>query len=213
LSIIETLNRRQQDLVDRNLDIVKWAIRKHITINESVFGMGYDDIFQEGCLCLCKAAATYDGERSNFITYAQVVVRNGLMSHCKRMCNIQKRNINFCDAPIDTDDSDSGILIESLQDSFDMDSIVADNDVLRLLESLKPEYTGVARLGIEALELKVKGYSGAEIAKMYGVQQNHVGAWISRAAQKLRKNEVFLYKLGWNAKCAMLVEKSCAETV
>ena len=34
-------------------------------------------------------------------------------------------------------------------------------------------------------------YSGADIAKLYGAQPNQVGAWISRAAKKLKK-DVFL---------------------
>lgn len=63
------------------------------------------------------------------------------------------------------------------------------------MESVKAEYSGVARLGIEALELKIKGLSGSDIAHLYGVAPNHVGAWISRAAEKLRKNERFLMGL------------------
>ena len=50
-------------------------------------------------------------------------------------------------------------------------------------------------MGIEALELKVKGFSGAEIAELWGVEQNHVGAWISRAKSKLLKNEQFTLEL------------------
>ena len=45
----------------------------------------------------------------------------------------------------------------------------------------------MARLGVEALELKVKGLNGTDIAKLYNVKPNQVGAWISRAAQKIRK--------------------------
>lgn len=52
--------------------------------------------------------------------------------------------------------------------------------------------TGTARLGIEAIEWKVKGLSGAEIAKMYGVKPNLVGAWISRAAGRLKQNRDFM---------------------
>ena len=35
---------------------------------------------------------------------------------------------------------------------------------------MKQQYAGTIRLGIEAIEWKVKGFSGAEIAKMYGVK-------------------------------------------
>ena len=74
--------------------------------------------------------------------------------------------------------------------------LLAGLDISALLNSAKSEYSGVARLGIEALELKIMGYSGADIAKLYGVKQNHVGAWISRAAAKLRKNGAVLKSLG-----------------
>ena len=65
-------------------------------------------------------------------------------------------------------------------------------DVTQLLHHMKRQYTGTIRLGIEAIEWKVKGYSGKEIAAMYGVKPNLVGAWISRAKQKLRQNQVFI---------------------
>ena len=63
---------------------------------------------------------------------------------------------------------------------------------MNLLISLKAQYTGTVFRGIEALEWKTKGYSGAEIAKMYGVKPNLVGAWISKAVKKLEKNEMFI---------------------
>ena len=47
---------------------------------------------------------------------------------------------------------------------------------------------GTARNGVQALELKIAGYSGTDIAELYGVKPNHVGAWIARAAQKLKKD-------------------------
>ena len=39
--------------------------------------------------------------------------------------------------------------------------------------------------------LKIKGFSGAEIAKKYNVKPNLVGTCISRALKKLRENSVF----------------------
>ena len=48
----------------------------------------------------------------------------------------------------------------------------------------------VAKLGVEALELKIKGYSGADIARLYHTKPNHVGAWIARAAEKFRQDAI-----------------------
>jgi RNA polymerase sigma factor (sigma-70 family) len=77
------MNDAQRKLVEENTDVVKQVIRRHITVSEHRFGFGYDDLFQEGCLWLCKAAQTYDGARAQFKTYASVVVKNGLLSHCR----------------------------------------------------------------------------------------------------------------------------------
>lgn len=79
-------------------------------------------------------------------------------------------------------------------DSSSWDS-VGNLFVEQVLEYGKRTYSGVAKLGVEALELKIAGYSGTDIAKLYGVQPNHVGAWISRAAKKLKK-DVFLVENG-----------------
>lgn len=51
-------------------------------------------------------------------------------------------------------------------------------------------YHGTARLGIEALELRVRGYSCADIAKLYQKKPNYIGACISRAAEKLRRERI-----------------------
>ena len=65
-------------------------------------------------------------------------------------------------------------------------------ETLDLLASAEKKYQGVTKLGIEALKLKLKGMSVSEIADLYHVPPPHVGAWISRATQKLRKDTPFL---------------------
>ena len=67
------------------------------------------------------------------------------------------------------------------------DALIDRLDTDALLSDCKRRYSGVARLGIEALELKIRGYSGADIARLYNTKPSHVGAWIARAAQKIRK--------------------------
>ena len=65
-------------------------------------------------------------------------------------------------------------------------------ETLDLLAWAEKKYQGVAKLGVKALELKLKGMSISDIAGLYHVPPPHVGAWISRAAQKLRKDRLFL---------------------
>ncbi len=176
----------QRKLVAENLDVAKQVIRNVIIVNESIYGFEYDDLYQEGCLLLCKAAVRYDPQKGVlFSTFAQKVVVNGLRTYCRLMCNKRKRIVS-----VDT------IYEQFYSDYFytadETEKIISEIDIMNLLISLKAQYTGTVFRGIEALEWKTKGYSGAEIAKMYGVKPNLVGAWISKAVKKLEKNEMFI---------------------
>ena len=65
-----------------------------------------------------------------------------------------------------------------------------------MLHLVKKEYSGITRKGINAIELKAKGLSGSDIAKIYNVKPNVIGAWISRAVHKLKNNEIFMQYAG-----------------
>jgi RNA polymerase sigma factor (sigma-70 family) len=182
-------NKSANRLIEENLDVVKGVIFKHIDVRENLHGFAYDDLFQEGCVWLCKAAATYNPKTAKFRTYAKAVVKNGLISYCRKMYAAQKR---FARPEGLSDAGDGSSFIESIAGADTYTPLISQVDTLNLLESVKLEYNGIARKGIEALEWKIKGYSGSEIAQMYGVKPNLVGAWISRAAQKLRQNERFM---------------------
>ena len=182
------LTQEQQALVEDNLSVVSWVIRDHITVNEHIPGMGWDDLFGEGCVWLCRAAQSYDPTQAQFSTYAKKVVRNGLISYCRSLSGRERHT-----ARLSVDEN--GDLIDRLALSDapdDFEAQFTEKEVLELLRSRADAYSGVARPGIEALELKVKGMSITEIAKLYGVPPSHVGAWISRSAQKLRRDEKFL---------------------
>ena len=175
-------------LVENHLDVVKWVIRRHIHTNDNVYGLGFDDLFQEGCLYLMKAAETYNAERAGFETYAKKVVLNGLLSYCRQLSERHKKvAILPLDAPANSDQQCGDTFAELLDAQDDY----ADIDTLVFLAELKRKYTGTVRSGIEALEWRVKGYTVTDIAKLYGIKPNLVGARISRAAQVLRHNPYF----------------------
>ena len=150
------------------------VIRYHIRANENVQGLGYDDLYQEGCVALCRAAMTFDGS-VQFKTYAQAVVKNRLIDHCRQAPRAYAQTLS----PEASDDL-----------SFEEDPLPS--EAIAALAQAKLRYAGVARLGMEAMELKIKGYSGTEIAALYNAKPNEVGAWISRARQKLLRDEEFL---------------------
>ena len=183
------LSQEQQALAESNLAVIDKVIARCIHANEGVCGLGRDDLYQEGAAALCKAAATYDGTSAQFSTYAATVVRNHLLNHC-RAVNASQRNLPA--VSLDDSGQEDGRPPPCPEPSVPdgVDELLGRLDTADLLADCKRRYIGVARLGVEALEWKVTGLTGADIARLYGAKPNEVGAWISRAAQKIRKDVV-----------------------
>lgn len=186
------LTPSQRALVEDHLSVVRWVIFHHIQANETIYGLSYDDLYQEGCIWLCRAAASYDASIATFKTYAKTVVRNGLITYCRAICKKQKRML-FLETCEQGELLVNGQKLSAQTDDFD--ATVSYLEIVSLLKSMKKDYNGVARLGVEALQLKIEGLGISEIARLYGVKPSHVGAWISRAARKLRDNPSFLAEL------------------
>ena len=182
------LTREQQELVENHLSLVYWAIMESIHVNETIYGFGYEDLYQEGCIWLCHAATTYNPARSLFPTYARKIVRNGLLSYCRQMC-FRQRRFTYLTVGLHGELLADGELVTPPDDFHVQVNMI---ETLDLLASAEKKYQGVTKLGIEALKLKLKGMSVSEIADLYHVPPPHVGAWISRATQKLRKDTPFL---------------------
>lgn len=188
-----SLTKQQQELVAQNLAVVHWVICDYIHVNPSICGLEYNDLFQEGCVWLCKAAASYqDNGRAQFPTYAKKVVRNGLLSYCRKLCAKSKKFSRLVIGEHGELAAD-GAALEPQVDEFD--THVSLIETLSLLEASKQDYDGVARLGIEALALKLQGMRHTDIAELYHVPPSHVGAWISRSTAKLRSDSKFLQSL------------------
>ena len=69
-----------------------------------------------------------------------------------------------------------------------MTDLLFSEELMSIVLTAKKTHNGAVLKVIEAIELRIKGYSGAEIARMYGVKNNHVTSWISKAVAVL-KNE------------------------
>lgn len=138
------LTHAQRSLVEDHLSVVSWVIFHYIKVNETIYGFSYDDLYQEGCIWLCRAAVSYDPSVANFKTYAKTVIRNGLLSYCRTMYKKQKQMLYLT--------CEQGWLLVDGQrlatQENDFDATLADLEVVSLLESMKKEYKGVARLGV-----------------------------------------------------------------
>lgn len=72
------------------------------------------------------------------------------------------------------------------------DDVLSSRNRINDRKLLRVHGNGVARKGVEAIELKLKGYEATEIAKHYDTSVNNVNAWISRARSKLRNEPALL---------------------
>ena len=184
------LGRNEKLLVEQHLYLVRGIILGTIRMNESVQGLGYDDLYQTGCEALCHAAIRYDpGRNVSFKTFASHVIRNRLLSHC-RMVNHTQERMEYLDAPLA--DRSGLTYAELLADEVSVADTCAEHDILRSLSSAENRYSGTCQKGITALKLKCMGQNNVNIAARFGVRPNHVAAWISKAAGKLRADSQFL---------------------
>ena len=173
--------------MEENLSLIDKTISLFIDPDERVCDLSRSDLYQEGAIALCKASATYDGKSAQFSTYATTVIRNHLYNCCKA-ANTRQRILPSVslDAGSSDEDGPPRFLEPSTPDG--VDELLGRMDAASLLADCKRRYTGAARLGVEALELKIKGVTGPEIAQMYHTTLNNVGAWISRAAKRIRRD-------------------------
>lgn len=136
------LTAEQQLLVENSLEFVHWTIAR--LIPKSNCHMEYDDLFQEGCVALCHAAAIYHGGTS-FKTYAITVIRNHLIDCCRKQTSWRKYI-----SEQSLDDPDAGLPTPVCTDHAHFSSV----DAGAVLNSCKKHYRGVAKLGVDALVLK-----------------------------------------------------------
>ena len=162
------LTEAQRSLVEHYLTVVDWVIRDHIKLNPQVCGLDYSDVYQEGCVHLCRAAVAYTGEPAGFGAYARKVVRNGLISYCRQICR-REPDLPLLDSiPEPEPPADHGS--PSLEEQV-LNKLAGEN-LVRTLHQVHAQSSGVVRLGLEAMDLKVKGMTGQEIAALYGVKPN-----------------------------------------
>lgn len=165
------------------------VLRFDINANPCVAGLGYEDLYQEGCVWLCNAALTFDPARGSFASYARQVVQNGLVSYCRNLTGKQSRMISLAEM------EPTALAALEVQHSAPFD---IECETPLLLAAAESQYSGVTRKGVHALALQVSGIPLTAVATRMSAPPNHVSAWISRAVHKLRNDESFLSSLHEN---------------
>lgn len=167
-----TLNDAQRKQVEENIGLVGKVIKDKV---HGVNGLGiytYDDLFQIGCIGLCKSAATDKG--GCFSTYAYRLIWNEI---CSALIYANRR-------PGKEISTEPEVL-----STYEAEIVPEQNDgtLTELLDEAERSATGVNAKGIRALRLMVDGYTAREIGEQMGASANNVTAWVSRARRYLRE--------------------------
>ena len=171
----ERLTQEQRELVEENLTVIDSVIKSCVHVNNNICGMEYDDLYQIGAIGLCKAASRYkQSKQAAFSTYAFHVIKNTIIDYLRGL-NTRLR-VQSCFL----EESERYI---KQQYMTDLAGTLYERELLRALQQSKENCSGSVRKGIEAIELKMQGYSGRDIAERYHVKPNYITACISSAGQ------------------------------
>lgn len=161
----------QKRKVEDNIGLVGKVIKDKV--HGRIYRMyGYEDLFQIGCIGLCKAAATDKG--GHFSTYAYNLIWHEICDALRYAARREEMEHSTV--------KEVGHL-ESLEDS-------PFSEVETVIISIRKDATPSIRKGIDALLLMDCGYSLREIGERMGAAPNLVSAWVSKARKHLRKNEM-----------------------
>ena len=169
---IMTLTERQQRIVEANMGLVGRVIK------DKVHGLGqegaftYDDLFQIGCIGLCKAAATDKG--GCFSTYAYRLIWNEI---CDAL--IKTTRINQNETVMEANDILRGVQ-EHMPDPLEA------CELKQILESARRSADGVTAKGVQCLMLSAQGYTSSDLANIFNANASAVRMWMTKARRYLR---------------------------
>ena len=164
-----TLNQMQQRKVEENLGLVGKVIKDkvHDPGQNSIFS--YDDLYQIGCIGLCKAA--YSDKGGCFSTFAYRIIWNEI---CTALIYANRRAARECEW-------NPELLCQGqATDEY--------SELDMILDRLEAESSKAVAKGIRAIRLNTAGYSCAEIGRIFGESDKCIAARISRTRKYLRSH-------------------------
>ena len=172
-----TLNDKQRQLVNDNIGLVGKVIKDKIHNPNQLGIYTYDDIFQIGCIGLCKAAATDKG--GCFSTYAYRLIWHSI---CDALIYAKRFYTELATDPE----------VMPWHVSSASDQIEDISDLSKILDLAESKTSGIVAKGIRALRLMADGYTCREIGEQMGANDKNVAAWMSKARKYLRSDPALL---------------------
>ena len=157
-----------------NLRLVLSVIKRFQNSSENS-----DDLFQIGCIGLCKAAATDKG--GTFSTYAYRLIWNEI---CDALIYSTRRQA--------TELSSDMIPLAAEDPTVSIADVATQLDVQAALKAAKQKASPCVIKGIDAMIQMAEGRSSKEIGNEFGVSANLVCAWVSKARKYLKSRPEIL---------------------
>ena len=170
----------QRELVELHMGVVDSVIRNRIKVRGCAL-QSYEDFYQIGCESLCRAAMAYKPELGEFEPLAATYIYNAILDHCR------KQNRTTDSELTELEQEDGSSVFSTFASTDDVEQAAIDSHYRHALDAYRDRYSGVTRLGVEAIQLKTLGFGTREIAERYGTTVNNVNAWISKARAKLKE--------------------------
>lgn len=167
------LNAQQQLIVESNMGLVGKVIKDKVRLADSIFS--YDDLFQIGCIGLCKAAATDRG--GCFSTYAYRLIWNEI---CDALIRSTRLSAHECSL-------EEYVQVPSRE--VNPVNIMLQLEQQILIDKAKKRASGTTAKGIICLELSAAGYKSREIGVIMNAEPGTVRMWMTNARRFLRAQQ------------------------
>lgn len=173
------MTQSQCRLVEANLDLISQCVYRRFFVDARFADISYDDLKQIGYLALCKAAICFDATRpeEDFFPYAKAAIYNEL-ALCFRRIRERPKTV-----PLDALVEEYGDIPFSDPHQDEMFLAIENRD---LLERHLKKSSGIYRTGLEAIILRMRGYTSEEIGRKYGKDRWYINAVISKTRKKMR---------------------------
>ena len=167
------LTEKQKLIVEENMGLVVKVINDKVRNVDQGIHYSFDDLFQIGCIGLCKAAATDKG--GCFSTYAYRLIWNEICDDLIRSSRIDRYHCYL------NEDHITSELIHWEDPCLNL----LEQKVI--LEAVKERAIGMTAKGIACLELAAQGYTSAEIGKQMNAEAATVRMWMTSARRFLKE--------------------------
>ena len=188
------LSNQEKKLIEENMHTVEIVV-KLMMAKYNIPQNEYEDYCQIGYVVLCSKAHKYDGS-TKFSTFANKVLTNAFIDKYRSERTKIKEMLSLDHICKEDKDGSGASLSEFLAADIDVENEVLSNVTSDLLKSCiktaKNKCSANTTVkGFEALELKLEGYSGKEIADLFDVPPNSLRSWMSRAKKLLLSERDF----------------------